>query len=258
MALKTFTTRDTALLRAILGGDPARAAYLLGDLDAPYFDACRWFVAEAYASTVAVLLSFEALGEPVLLSHGAPDGVAAICAAYASQLAPSCWAKIPIAHREAFSSIFSMVSARILWTMELTDFVPVEAAGVVPLSEGNLADMLSLYESGAENHFQASQMPTAVYFGKYAGGRLLSVAGTHVWSARERVAVLGNIATAEDARNRGHARAVTSRLIEDLRRRGCTTIALQVAADNAPAIAVYRRLGFVFRDVVLQSRCQRP
>lgn len=254
----TYVTRDIALLRSFFSDDPARAAYLLGDLDAPYFNACRWFVAATHARPVAVLLSFEALGEPVLLSHGAPDGVAAICDGFASELALACWAKIPIAHREAFESIFSIIRAQPLWTMELTNFRPVDNAGVVPLSESNLPEMLSLYEAGAENYFQASQMPAAVYFGRYDNGRILSVAGTHVYSPREHVAVLGNIVTAEDARNRGHARAVTSRLIEELHRRGCTTIALQVAADNAPAIATYRELGFVFRDVVLQARCERP
>jgi len=257
MTLHAFPTRDVALLRSVLNDDPGRAAYLLGDLEAPYFDTSRWFVAAARALPVAVLLSFEALDEPVLLSHGAPDGVHAICNAFAQELAAPCWAKIPLAHRGAFDSVFSVVRAQQLWAMELKDFRPAGATGAVLLSANDLPKMLALYSSVSEHYFQASQMPSAVYVGRYEGGRLLAVAGTHAYSPRERVAVLGNVVTATDARNRGHASAVVTRLIEELRRRGCTTIALQVAGDNAPAIAAYRQLGFVFRDVVLQARCER-
>jgi ribosomal protein S18 acetylase RimI-like enzyme len=258
MSLTTHPTRDVALLRTLLNDDPARAAYLLGDLDAPYFDHCRWFVALAHERPVAVLLSFEALSKPVLLSHGAPDGVAAILDAFAAELAPDCWAKIPLAHRDAFERVYTIVQSQNLWTMELRRFFPVaDAAGIVPLGERDVQEMLPLYASGAEHYFEASQMPAAIYFGRHEADRLVSIAGTHVFSPRERVAVLGNIVTAEGARNRGHARAVTSRLIEELHCRGCATIALQVAADNQPAIAVYRRLGFLFRDVILQSRCER-
>jgi GNAT superfamily N-acetyltransferase len=256
MTIDTFLTRDIALLRGFLKDDPGRAGYLLGDLDEPYFESCRWFVAGARSRPVAVLLSFEAFEEPILLSHGAPDGIAAIFRSFGTELAPVCWAKIPLAHRGAFESTFSILDPQPLWTMELGTFRPVPSEDVVQLSVASLPDMLRLYENVVENHFRASQMPLALYFGRYDDGRLVSVAGTHAYSPREHVAVLGNIATASDARNHGHARAVTSRLIQALRERGCATIALQVAADNAPAVATYRQLGFVFRDVVLQARCE--
>jgi GNAT superfamily N-acetyltransferase len=255
--LSTFLTRDILLLRAFLRDDPARAGYLLGDLDPHYFEKCRWFVAAAYDRPVALLLSFEALDKPVLLSHGAPDGIAAILDTFGHKLAKACSAKIPIAHREQFVSFFSIVYAQALWTMELTNFCPVISSGAVPLSESNLPDMLPLYDTSSENYFEAGQMRAGVYFGRYKDGRLLSIAGTHAYSPREHIAILGNIVTAVDSRGQGHARAVTSRLIEELRQRGCTTIALQVAADNEPAIAVYRSLGFIYRDIVLQARCER-
>jgi len=257
MALDAFLTRDATLLSRFLQEDAARAAYLLGDLEAPYFVSCRWFVATAAGQPVAVLLSFEAVAEPVLLSHGAPDGIAAIMERFGTELAPVCWAKIPAGHRGAFESVFEITRFQPLWTMELTAFFPVNAPDVLRLSEADLPAMLRLYEGIDEHYFLASQMPGAIYFGRWRDGRLVSAAGTHAFSPREHVAVLGNIATAGDARNQGHARAVTSRLIEELRLHGCSTIALQVAGDNAPAIASYRHLGFVFREVVLQSRCQR-
>jgi ribosomal protein S18 acetylase RimI-like enzyme len=78
-----------------------------------------------------------------------------------------------------------------------------------------------------------------------------------VLAPAEGIAVLGNIVTTVSARRRGHASACTARLIEALAAQGCETVALQVAADNAHAIACYRNMGFRFRQVVLQSHSTR-
>lgn len=55
---------------------------------------------------------------------------------------------------------------------------------------------------------------------------------------------LYDVFTAEAARNRGLARAVCARLLADAAAAGARTAYLQVDAQNAPARALYRRLGF--------------
>lgn len=50
--------------------------------------------------------------------------------------------------------------------------------------------------------------------------------------------------TAAHARRQGHGRAVLERLLGWGRAMGATTAYLQVEADNAPALALYRRAGF--------------
>ena len=50
--------------------------------------------------------------------------------------------------------------------------------------------------------------------------------------------------TAEAWRGRGFGRAVVAALIGEAKRRGANTAYLQVTADNAPALALYRRFGF--------------
>jgi ribosomal protein S18 acetylase RimI-like enzyme len=58
------------------------------------------------------------------------------------------------------------------------------------------------------------------------------------------IAVLEAIATTPDARGRGLARAIVAALLDWARAAGAQRAALQVMADNAPALALYRRLGF--------------
>lgn len=52
------------------------------------------------------------------------------------------------------------------------------------------------------------------------------------------------VTTAPAWRGRGLGRTVVAALLAEARRRGATTAYLQVAADNAPALALYRHFGF--------------
>ena len=60
-----------------------------------------------------------------------------------------------------------------------------------------------------------------------------------------RHAGLFAVHTAEPWRGRGFARAVVAALLAEAQRRGAQTAYLQVTAENAPALALYRRFGFV-------------
>ena len=65
-----------------------------------------------------------------------------------------------------------------------------------------------------------------------------------------QVAVEGELAgiydvvTAEDARGRGHATLACAWLMSWAWQHGAHAAYLQVSADNAPALAIYRKLGF--------------
>lgn len=58
------------------------------------------------------------------------------------------------------------------------------------------------------------------------------------------VAVIEAVATDPAQRRRGHAATLVTALLEQARRHGAAVAALQVAEDNAPARALYDRLGF--------------
>ena len=55
--------------------------------------------------------------------------------------------------------------------------------------------------------------------------------------------------TAEAWRGRGFGRAIVAKLLDEAKQRGAARAYLQVTADNAPALALYRRFGFVSSHV---------
>ena len=53
-----------------------------------------------------------------------------------------------------------------------------------------------------------------------------------------------SVAVAREARGRGHARALLASHLQALAHAGVRTVHLEVEDGNAPAVALYRRLGF--------------
>jgi ribosomal protein S18 acetylase RimI-like enzyme len=122
-------------------------------------------------------------------------------------------------------------------------FVPFRA-DVQRLTPADSGHLNRLYQVGFASWLPAASIANGVYYGIRVGGRLVAAAGTHVVSPAARLGVVGNVLTHADYRGRGYATAVTSAVTEELLAT-CDHVVLNVRSDNPPAIAVYRRLGFV-------------
>jgi RimJ/RimL family protein N-acetyltransferase len=147
---------------------------------------------------------------------------------------------------------------RMLWTGFPGAVVPPEAAGARRLSAADLPQLTSLYaESYPESYFEPVQLERGLFFGVDAEGELASVAGVHVYSEAEGVAMLGNIATRPARRGQGLARAATAALLAALAPR-MRHIGLNVRADNAPALRLYERLGFRTEFIYEEARFGPP
>jgi predicted GNAT family acetyltransferase len=111
------------------------------------------------------------------------------------------------------------------------------------LTRSDIDDLNRLYQLGFRAGFAQAILEDAVYYGIRIRGRLVSAAGTHVINRREGIAVVGNVMTHADFRGHDFAKmvtgAVTAELLEQM-----PDVALNVHADNAPAIAAYARLGY--------------
>ncbi len=83
-----------------------------------------------------------------------------------------------------------------------------------------------------------------VYYGVRVRGRLVSAAGTHAINPREGIAVVGNVMTHVDFRGHDFAKMVTSAVTAGAARPRLPDVALNVHADNDPAVAAYARLGY--------------
>jgi ribosomal-protein-alanine N-acetyltransferase len=71
-----------------------------------------------------------------------------------------------------------------------------------------------------------------------------AIAGYAIAMHNQTRSELDSIAVSPSQRGGGIAAALLNRLIVLLRRRGISTMSLLVRLDNAPAIELYRKLGF--------------
>jgi len=134
---------------------------------------------------------------------------------------------------------------------------PRADAAVIRLGPADAGEAVAFYaESYPASYFEPVNLERGPYLAIRDGRGLAAIAGVHVYSPVKRVASLGNIATRPDARGRGLARRVTAALCRLLQRE-IDVIGLNVRADNAPAIACYRGVGFEIRQAFDEWRVAR-
>lgn len=120
----------------------------------------------------------------------------------------------------------------------------VDTSGVVPLTIVDVNDLQTLYRiSYPENWFDPRMLETGHYYGIRRDARLVSVAGVHVYSPQYKIGVLGNVTTHPDYRGQRLGTVVCAKLCRALLET-VAHVGLNVRADNASAIACYKRLGF--------------
>lgn len=257
--VRCFVTQDKTLLRNFLRRSPVESAYLLGDLQEPFFSNCRWLVATYDEHIRAIVLIYEGLSTPCILSLGAPDLIREILSELRDQMPRDAFAKIPHSHEAAFAECCELYDHDAMWCMGLdanlwtppppvTTDESVEIRVLTP--DDSLEAIHQVYLDYPGNFFEPSQLSSGLYFGGFVQGVLSCVVGTHVYAPNEQVGVLGNIVAARKHRGKGLARAVCGAVVEELQRRGCSTIALHVSDRNHGAIACYRSLGFAFHSTL--------
>lgn len=242
-AIAVRSTRDRAVLRGFLERDRLFAAYSLCDLEDREFGRTRWAIAAAGDEILAVGMEYSGPTPQPLFLMGDADGIGALLrdvirprAAYVSTASES----IPaISRHYRVEPGPPMVR---MW-VDRASFQPFPAS-VERLLPVEVNELNRLYQLGFAAWLPSTAVAEGIYFGIRVNGRLVAAAGTHVISRDARLAVVGNVLTHTDHRGRGHAKAVTSAVTAELLR-FCDQVVLNVRSDNPPAIAAYRRLGYV-------------
>ncbi len=236
-------TTDRALLRAFLDQDPLYAAYAICDLDDREFPRTRWGAAWSGGSIVAIVLEYSGGSPQPLFAMGRDEGIDAILrdvirprAAYVAAL-PSLLRVIQTRYR------LDPGPQMVRMTVDRSGFRPADDPGIERLGPSDAMELNRLYQLGFGAWLPAQSIGEGVYFGLRVRGRLVSAAGTHVLSGAARLAIVGNVLTHNDFRGRGYATAVTGAVTAELLR-SCDHVALNVRADNPPAISAYRHLGY--------------
>ena len=124
---------------------------------------------------------------------------------------------------------------------------PTLPPGARPLTAADIPAMLALVEQTHPGPFADRTIELGRYTGIFEGDTLLAMAGERI--APPGYVELSAICTHPDARGRGWAGALTLHLAAAAQARGETPF-LHVFADNAPARALYTRLGFTLRRML--------
>jgi len=238
---------DRAGIRRLLSLDRPWAVYAIGDLAPGFFGHCEWHCAPGEAPALALI--YHAFETPVLFTLGPPDAVQAILDEIAD--GPRLYLSVRAEHLPAIQARYRVEHEEAMWRMLLAParFTPPSPNPAPRLTPADLPALERLYADGdptgeAPGFFTREMVESGVFFGMRDGTELTSAAGTHILSAEESVAAIGNVYTRRDHRGRGLAQQVTAAVVADLLAGGIRTIALNVGQANAAALRVYDRLGF--------------
>lgn len=251
---------DVAELRAALSRDPVAAAYQIADLDSEYSRFCRWFGAGPEGGELdAVVLLYTALSMPVVLTYGTQRGVEAIFDTFHTDVPGRMLIHMQPDHLDGVHAHFHCEDLRPMLRMGMRreDFKRAHSSvEVQALRVRDIGEIIDLYRFYPDNFFEPAQIESGHYYGVRRDGRLVSVAGIHVFSPEAKVACLGNIVTHPDYRGQGLSSACTCHLCGQLIDEGAEVFALNVARHNRSAVRVYRKLGFEGHTTYLQGSLQ--
>ena len=230
-------------VRDFLERDRLLAAYALADLDRENVDTARWWAARSMGEVIAVALLVEILPFRPCFAMGEGPGLAQL---FREGIRESrVLLAIPVAGRPAVELSYRFERADLMHRMavDLATFRPRVAHTIARLGPDHLEDVIDLYGNASRTYFTPQRLRREMYFGIYQGASLVAAAGTHVRSEEGGVAAVGNVLTRLPYRGRGMGTSVTSAVTEAALERH-RDVVLNVRQENAPAIAVYRRLGY--------------
>jgi RimJ/RimL family protein N-acetyltransferase len=234
---------DRNEIATFLRTDRLYAAYALGDLDGPGRARVAWGMSyDETGSPTALVMHHEGLVPQPLFLMGAPHGCRAILE---HVLKPrDAYLQGTELHGEAIADLYELDAPVTMLRMvvDRAAFAPF-AGPAERLTALDTDDLNRLYQLGFRGGFPPSVLEEGIYYGVRVRGRLVSAAGTHAINRREGIAVVGNVMTHADFRGHDFAKMVTSAVTAELLAH-VADVALNVHADNEPAVAAYARLGY--------------
>ncbi|HXG42747.1 MAG TPA: GNAT family N-acetyltransferase [Dehalococcoidia bacterium] len=250
-ARRTYLVRpllEPADLRPYLEPQRAYAAFAIAHLAPRLFALSRFFLCQGEGEGWGIVFYARSGPGPSLVTVGDAEAVEV-----ALRLHPGprySFATCRPEHLAALQRHFLLSRQRLMYRMGVTAeaFRPPPAAGpayqLVRLRPREIGAVNRLYSAeGGFAGYPARVLEEGVYYGAVADGRLVAIAGTHVVAPEEGIAVVGNVFTHPDWRGRGLATLVTGAVTQELLR-SCPNVYLTVETDNAPAVQVYRKLGY--------------
>ena len=233
---------DRAAIRRLLEPQRPYTAYALAQLDPDMFPRNKWYRSAGPNGEALLVHSKSPLGN-ALFALGHATALDAVLSVHPGPR--FAFGSLMLEHKAIARKYFLMTRPQVMlrMTVESDAFRPVEDAAR-RLATSDIAAVNRLYSAeGGPTAYRTEHLDDAVYYGIYEGRDLISIAGTHVVSAAERIAVVGNVFTHPQYRGRGLAKATTSAVSRHLLA-DCDLVALTVEEENTAAVAVYSGLGY--------------
>jgi len=240
---RTRAVSDRDTVAAFLRTDRLYAAYAIGDLDGPQRRRATWGMAyDAAGRPIALAEHHEGLVPQPLFVMGDPEGVRRLLETVIKPR--DAYFQAREEHEAVMDALYELEAptAMLRMVVDRDTFTPF-AGPADRLLPPDIDELNRLYQLGFRTGFPTSILSDGIYFGVRVRGRLVSAAGTHVINPREGMGVVGNVMTHADFRGHDFAKMVTSAVTAELLDR-LPDVALNVHADNEPAIAAYTRLGY--------------
>jgi GNAT superfamily N-acetyltransferase len=230
---------------AALSADRLWSGYALATMDPRVRRSTDIGIARRASGDLAVCTVHQPGAFASLVSFGDEAGLAAILATM--PLPQQAIAHVPPAHRVTLQRSFAaphglqdMVRMAVTGAAFQRPHAPVSATR---LSLADLDGLVELYGED-ERGFISHLLAGGPFYGIREEHKLLAAAGTHVASSYYGIGAVGAVLTRPEARGHGYAGVVTAAVVAELLAAGCRDVILNVAADNASAQSVYKRLGF--------------
>lgn len=233
---------NLSAIRDILRTDAPYTAYALAQLDPALFRLAEWYLATGNQAHALIVHSRGGLGR-ALFALGDPGAVEALLGLHPGPRFS--FGSFRPEHRRAVERYFMFTRPQTMLRMSVSadGFKPV-LREAVRLTGRDIAAVNRLYATeGGSSTYQPRHIEEGVYFGVYVDNLLISIAGTHVVSAVEGVAVVGNVYTHPLYRGQRLATIATSATTAHLLER-CPLVVLTVEKENEPAVRIYQRLGY--------------
>jgi GNAT superfamily N-acetyltransferase len=246
--MKVIRLHDKAVIERPLRHNVYLHLYSIGDLDDFFWPHTIWYAATSGAEIRCVALLYTGQSLPTLLALSeTTEPMGALLEPVLHLLPQRFYAHLSPGVEAVFRRTHHLQSHGEHFKMALLRKSAAEDADcrdTCRLGPNDVDEVGQFYKQCYPgNWFDPRMLETERYFGIREDGRLVSVAGVHVYSRQYRVAALGNIATAPSHGNKGYGRRVTARACQSLLSDGCD-VGLNVKADNNAAISCYRGLGF--------------
>jgi ribosomal protein S18 acetylase RimI-like enzyme len=247
MRITPLSSQHQPAVLAYLRATPYRNALPLSNVTQLHAQ-CDVVVAERGGAILGVASTYHDLPIPNLTFAAASAEIAGALLHELADRNPRLWeeqtyALLPLDRRDQLARFAQIFEAPIEYQMaiEPETLGTFDRWPVRRLTQADLAAMDELALAAGLTVWHSSALALGPAYGCFADGRLVAMAATHFATAD--VVEVGHIATHPDHRRCGYASACTAALA-----RAAFVLAprvfLMVMADNAPALAAYKRLGF--------------